>query len=365
LKRSKQLARTASAVIVSLALASGATAQTAASAPASPAPAIDQGEPLPPGAPTDPYELTGWCYGALAEYLQIYEQVKPDLVAIDKMFGSPVKEAEPYQSDVKVYHDELKVFGEAIVAAEKASPQVISGRGAAAIRSGQGIWQQAEQHSRRELARAWLSWGMPDACDRNARKLLASASLLGKALKFNQGHAETPTSAPAPAGADSADPGGALVLAPIAPVVTHDAAAPPRPTPRPIPAMAGATRLPDEGASGPLTTAASVDRHAGAGSVATADPQPAPEPAPVAAMPAAVAPAPEAGPVVATAQTSRVTGEPPADPRPASATPPPAQMVAAEPQPATAAASPPVPATNTAMAPKPAPTADEPQEPVL
>jgi hypothetical protein len=54
------------------------------------------GEPLPPGAPTDSYQLSAWCYGALDEYLGIYDKVKPDLRDMDHMFGTSVVEDEPY-----------------------------------------------------------------------------------------------------------------------------------------------------------------------------------------------------------------------------------------------------------------------------
>ncbi|HWA60439.1 MAG TPA: hypothetical protein VG939_03650, partial [Caulobacteraceae bacterium] len=202
----------APALILALALASANT----------PPPADT--EPLPPGAPQDEYLLAGWCYGALAEYLEIYDQVKPDLVAIDKEFGSPVKEDEPYQSDVAALRAELKIFAGAIEAAEKASAQPIAPQGAQAIRAGQSIWQSAETKTRRELARAWLSWGLPDRCDTNARALHAKASILGKALTYNAG-ASSPAPA-APASPDAAGGDGAVALAPIAPVVTHDAAAP-------------------------------------------------------------------------------------------------------------------------------------------
>ncbi|MBS0408893.1 MAG: hypothetical protein JSR86_03180 [Proteobacteria bacterium] len=297
-------------------------------AASAPPPDAAQGEPLPPGAPSDPYQLTGWCYGALAEYLEIYDVVKPDLVAIDKMFGSPVKEAEPYQSDVAAYRDELKIFAQAIEATEKASPQVISGQGAQAIRSGQGIWRQAELRSRRELARAWLSWGMPDQCDTNAKALLAKSTVLGKALSFNNGAASQSAvhSSPTP-------DAGALTLAPIAPVVTQD------PT-----------------ASGPALASAN--------------------PPPMSSLPAAQAPvspppqdAPVGGTDVAAVQPSRVLGdtvptEAPAS-APAEAPPqpaPPEAVPAPAPQPVTPAQSAP-PATR--AAPSQAPDVDEPQEPVL
>ena len=168
---------------------------------ASSAPASGGGEPLPPGAPTDDYELTAWCYGAMSEYLDIYERVKPDLRAIDKLFGSSVKnEAEPYAADMRAAHVELEVLAGAVEAAEKASDQPIADRGAAAIKLGRSIWIPAEEKTHRELARAWLSWGLPDACDTRARQLAARSSVLGEALKFNN-----PDAAPAPA-PDAATP---------------------------------------------------------------------------------------------------------------------------------------------------------------
>ena len=183
-----------------------ATAQTPAPdatppAGSMPAPA-DPGEPLPPGAPTQPYELSAWCYGALGEYLDIYDRVKPDLRAIDKMFGSSVKnEKEPYADDIAAARVELKVLAGAVTAAEKASPSPIQQQGGEAVKTGRAIWAPAEGKSGRELARAWLTWGLPDKCDSNARQLAASSAVLGQALKYNAGD-ETPapatSAAPAP-----------------------------------------------------------------------------------------------------------------------------------------------------------------------
>ena len=177
----------------------GAGAVQAAQKP-SPAPdtkPAEAGEPLPANAPKDPYELAAWCYGALDQYLYIYENIIPQLQAIDRQFGSSVKnEARPYQSDMAAAHDELKVIGSAVEAAEKASPQVISTRGATAVELGRSIWSPAEQHTKRELARAWLSWALPDRCDSNARELKAKSELLGQALKFNAPSATAEPRAP-------------------------------------------------------------------------------------------------------------------------------------------------------------------------
>ena len=168
--------------------------------------AADEGEPLPAGAPTEPYELSAWCFGAMSEYLDIYDRVKPDLRDIDRLFGSSVKnEAEPYASDIAAARDELKVLSGAVEGAERASPQVIAPRGVEAVKMGRAIWGPAEAHSKRELARAWLSWALPDRCDSNARELTAKSALLGRVLKYNAPSAtEAPAAAPAAAAAPRA-----------------------------------------------------------------------------------------------------------------------------------------------------------------
>jgi hypothetical protein len=145
-----------------------------------------EGEPLPSSAPTQPYDLAAWCYGAMSEYLDVYDRVKPDLRNIDKLFGSSVKnEAEPYASDIAAARDELKVLAGAVEGAEKASAQVIAPRGVQAVKMGRAIWSPAEGKTRRELARAWLSWALPDRCDSNAHELAAKSALLGQVLKYN------------------------------------------------------------------------------------------------------------------------------------------------------------------------------------
>jgi hypothetical protein len=199
------------ALAVSLLLAE---AQPAAAPPPDAPPAATDasgGEPLPPGAPTDSYELSAWCYGALDEYLTIYERVKPDLRDIDHMFGTPVVEDEPYQSDMAAARVELKMIGDSVTEAEKASPHPISEDGVAAIKLGRAIWSVAEAKPRRELARAWMLWALPDRCDSNAKELAQRSILFGRALNYNTATptqtapAPSPT-APAPPPADEAAP---------------------------------------------------------------------------------------------------------------------------------------------------------------
>jgi hypothetical protein len=171
---------------------------TDAPAPADPPAAAARGEPLPPGAPTDSYELSAWCYGALDEYLAIYPKIIPDLKDMDRMFGTDVVEAQPYHADMDAARVELKMIADSVTDAEKASPQAISERGLASIKQGRAIWSVAEGKTRRELARAWMLWALPDRCDSNAKELTQRSVLFGRALNYNTSDATPPPAAPAP-----------------------------------------------------------------------------------------------------------------------------------------------------------------------
>jgi hypothetical protein len=201
--------------------------------PSAPPSAAETGEPLPPGAPTDSYELSAWCYGALDEYLGIYDRVKPDLRDIDHMFGTSVVEDEPYHSDMAAAHVELKMIANAVTEAEKASPRPISEQGAASIKQGRAIWSVAESKPRRELARAWMLWALPDRCDSNAKELTQRSILFGKALNYNNQPAATPAptdQAPqTPPSADAAAPPPAAAEPPAQASPTTDTNVPASP----------------------------------------------------------------------------------------------------------------------------------------
>ena len=141
----------------------------------------DDGD-IPNGAPQDDYGFVAWCYGALGEYLTIYDTVIPDLKAIDKMFGTSVQEDEPYTADVAAERLALKRFGAAIGAAERASPTPIGVQGAADIQAGRGIWAAAKQQPHRKLADAWLFWGIPKRCETSAKALKARSNPLAQSL---------------------------------------------------------------------------------------------------------------------------------------------------------------------------------------
>lgn len=311
---------------------------------AAPPPDDGDGEPLPPGAPTDPYELSAWCYGALGEYLAIYDKVKPDLRDIDKMFGSSVVEAEPYQSDMAAYRVELKLIGDSITDAEKASPDRISDRGVAAMRRGREIWSVAEQKTSRELARAWLGWALPDRCDSNARELATRSIVLGKALRYNESDKTAPPS----------------MTPDTAPPMSGHGAPPPRPD---TISSAFAAPLPSgqAAASEPPATSPPVQ--------ATSEPPAALQTAPPPVQ--AEAPAPSQPPADRPPPTDAIASEPPPPEPPAQAsvtatapdvgdTRAPAQSTAETPPPAVSqTTAPPAAATSSATDP------EQPQEPIL
>jgi hypothetical protein len=241
------------------------------------------GEPLPPGAPTDSYQLSAWCYGALDEYLGVYEKVKPDLRDIDHMFGTSVVEDEPYHSDMAAARVELKLIGNSVTEAEKASPRPISDQGLAAIKQGRGIWSIAETKTTRELARAWMLWALPDRCDSNARELTQKSILFGKALNYNNAPAPTPAPAvqtpPAtpPADAVAPPPAAAEPSAQASPTTnvpadaTMNAGSAP---PAPVPTAPDAA--PKDPAVPPYPTAPTSDQSVPAAAQPTQTPSPQP-----------------------------------------------------------------------------------------
>jgi hypothetical protein len=192
----------------------------------------DDAGDIPPGAPTDDYGFVAWCYGALGQYLAIYDVVKPDLKDIDKMFGTSVQEDEPYTADVAAERLALKRFGAAIDAAERASAKPIAADGASDILAGRSIWAAAQRQPHRKLADAWLFWGIPKRCETTAKTLKARSALLGQALA---------------AGAPSAIALAGPALTPTLNEHAMDAPAPPAPPkpqgPPPTPPRAGAVLI--------------------------------------------------------------------------------------------------------------------------
>jgi hypothetical protein len=159
----------------------------------SPAP-VDR---IPAGAPHDDYGFVAWCYGSLRGYLDLHDQVMPEVTRIETTYRPPGRKLS---DDLKVYADmqkdgraELKEFQAALTAAEKASVRPINVQGAAAVAKGQQMWRVTAGITPARLAQEWMSWALPARCETTSKSLREKAVLMGGAFKVN----DTPDPPPA------------------------------------------------------------------------------------------------------------------------------------------------------------------------
>jgi len=193
------------ALAVSLVFADAPAAEAAAS-PATPAaeapaeaPAADASTaPAPEGAPTDDYRFVAWCYGVLEGYLDLHDQVMPEVTRIESTWRRP---GSKLSDDLKVYadqqrqgHADLKRFQAALTAAEKASLRPINVEGAEALKRGRSVWNAGPEITKARLAQEWMSWTLPARCPATASSLEKRAKLMGASLQAN-----AEADAPAPA----------------------------------------------------------------------------------------------------------------------------------------------------------------------
>jgi hypothetical protein len=184
------------------ALTVGEKAETA------PAPQADDGPPWPAGVPHDDYQLVAWCYGMLRGYLDLHDEVMPEVTRIETAFRPPGRKLS---DDLKVYADmqktgkaQLKQFQAALTAAEKASLRPINTIGAAAVAKGHSVWEAAPTITKARLAQEWMSWALPARCETTAKTLKDRATLLGAGFKVNAAEDDAPKAdAPAEAPKDA------------------------------------------------------------------------------------------------------------------------------------------------------------------
>jgi hypothetical protein len=179
--------------MISLALAASLflapAADAAAEAAAPPVEAASVEAPMPTGAPTDDYQFVAWCYGALAGYLDLHDQVMPEVARIETTWRRP---GSKLADDLKVYElqqrqgrEDLKRFQAALTAAEKASLQPLNVAGGAALQRGRSVWAVAPETPKARLAQEWMSWTLPARCPTTASALEARANLFGASLQAN------------------------------------------------------------------------------------------------------------------------------------------------------------------------------------
>ena len=204
-----------SVFLFALALFAAEPAVSSQAAEAPPAPGY------PVGAPRDDYGLVAWCYGALGGYLDLHDEVMPEVTRIETTWRRP---GSNLQEDLKVYADmqkegraNLKLFSRAIEAAERASLKPISVRGAEAVKKGRSGWAAAATLPKARVAQEWMSWSLPAVCVSTAERLETSAKLLGATFDASQGalaateEPAPPETAPPEAGAESPPPPAAEI----------------------------------------------------------------------------------------------------------------------------------------------------------
>jgi hypothetical protein len=170
------------ALVASLLLADAPAAAAApAEAPAAEAP------PTPLGAPTDEYQFVAWCSGVLAGYLELHDQVMPEVTRIESAFRRPgstlADDLEVYAAQQRQGETDLARMEAAMAAAEKASLKGIGVEGAAARRRGRAVWNAGPDVTKARLAQEWMSWTLPARCPTAAHDLEARAKLLGAGLR--------------------------------------------------------------------------------------------------------------------------------------------------------------------------------------
>jgi hypothetical protein len=168
-------------ILAALAVAAAVSAQPAAAADAPSEPAF------PTGAPRDDYGLVSWCYGALRGYLDLYDQVMPEVRRIETTWRRP---GSSLAEDMAVYSQmrrqgetSLKNFARAMEAAERASLRPINAQGGEAVKKGRATWAAAPNLPKARLAQEWMSWTLPVRCETTAATLEERAKLMGTAFK--------------------------------------------------------------------------------------------------------------------------------------------------------------------------------------
>ena len=209
----------------------------AEAAPPPPADAPPAEERWPAGAPHDDYQFVGWCYGSLRGYLDLHDQVMPEVTRIETTYRPPGRKLS---DDLKVYADmqkdgrrQLKEFQAAMTAAEKASLRPINTVGAAAVQKGRSIWNAGPEITKARIAQEWMSWALPAKCEATAKSLEARATLMGASFKVNsEPEGAAPATDASPADASTAEAPAAEAPAAETPA-TDPAAPPPEPSASP------------------------------------------------------------------------------------------------------------------------------------
>ena len=138
--------------------------------------ALAKGEdPFPAGAPTDDYGFMGWCYGALAGHLDLYERVAPEVRRIEAQFPDSDRPLDTVMDDYKAQHErgtQILADYDRALSLQEASRRKPAVDRATAVARGRDVWKGADTAEPRQLAQLWMSWALPDRCEATADRLV-------------------------------------------------------------------------------------------------------------------------------------------------------------------------------------------------
>lgn len=143
--------------------------------------------PVPAGAPADDFGLTAWCHGSLSRWMDLREQVMPEVRRIEGVITRPGSSLE---EDMRAYDEleaqsraDLALFTRALRSMERASPRSVDAARDAAMTRGRAVWTGAETLTPARLAQEWMSWSLPARCQTAAVRLQESAELAMPAMR--------------------------------------------------------------------------------------------------------------------------------------------------------------------------------------
>ena len=145
---------------------------------------------MPIGAPSDDYQFVAWCYGVLSGYLDLHDQVMPEVTRIEFRLAPAGQQAGRRPQGLR-----------RPAAPGPRGPQAVQGRpdrrregqpaadqcGGRAIRSRAGARSGTSPPdvTKARVAQEWMSWTLPARCPGIAATLETRSKLLGASIQAN------------------------------------------------------------------------------------------------------------------------------------------------------------------------------------
>ncbi len=116
----------------------------------------------------------GWCYGALAGHVALYDAALPEVRRIEAEFPEPGRTIDQVMDTYAAQHARgeslLHSYARALDA-EEAAGKTRGRKRAAVIARGHEVWTGADTSNPRALAQLWMSWALPGRCQVTAARL--------------------------------------------------------------------------------------------------------------------------------------------------------------------------------------------------